>query len=110
MTTTESTIYDEERQREPPIKIQNTNNKIQNKIQNMTKGGTESHPSIMRGRQLVEINRRLTGVLAHGSKVTWIMMMMTLKMMIKYEHRRLEFVTLRKFHIFKFSLQPNLMI
>ena len=88
MTTTESTIYDEERQREPPIKIQNTNNKIQNKIQNMTKGGTESHPSIMRGRQLVEINRRLTGVLAHGSKVTWIMMMMTLKMMIKYELRR----------------------
>ena len=66
MTTTESTIYDEERQREPPIKIQNTNNKIQNKIQNMTKGGTESHPSIMRGRQLVEINRRLTGVLANG--------------------------------------------
>ena len=88
MTTTESTIYDEERQREPPIKIQNTNNKIQNKIQNMTKGGTESHPSIMRGRQLVEINRRLTGVLAHGSKVTWIMMMMTSKMMIKYELRR----------------------
>ena len=66
MTTTESTIYDEDRQREPPIKIQNTNNKIQNKIQNMTKRGTESHPSIMRGRQLVEINRRLTGVLANG--------------------------------------------
>lgn len=77
MTTTGSTIYDEERQREPPIKIQNTKFKIQNtkykkkyKIQNMTKGGTKSHPSIMRGRQLVEINRRLTGVLANGSKVT----------------------------------------